>query len=132
MPANFANITIKKNDGTTDVLYTAESPAAGDGSDALWRNKTVGSAVEHHPELRLRSKDRVGSRQMVGNYHYPQIATNTTTTLTSVVNKSKMRVEIDLAKGMPQADLDEFVSQGTNLLVSAIIRACLKAGTSAS
>lgn len=132
MPANFANITVKKNDGTTDVLYTGESPAAGDGSDAIWRNRTVGNAVEHFPELRLRSKDSAQNRKMVANYHYPQVATNSTTNLTSVVKTSKMKVELDLAKGMSQADIDEFISQGTNLLVSAVIRACLKAGTSAS
>lgn len=31
-----ANITVKKADGTTDVVYTALTPAGGDNSPARW------------------------------------------------------------------------------------------------
>lgn len=31
-----ANVTVKAANGTTDVVYVAKSPAAGDGSQAVW------------------------------------------------------------------------------------------------
>jgi hypothetical protein len=34
---NMANITVKAADGTTDVIFTALSPAGADGSPAVWR-----------------------------------------------------------------------------------------------
>lgn len=131
MPA-LADIVVKKNDGTTDITYTAISPAAGDGANAIWRSQSVGNAVEHQPELRLLSKDSGQSRKLVGNMHYPQIATNTTTNTTSVLRTSKFRVEVDLAKGMPLVDTNEFVAQATGLFRSALIQACLKGGVSAT
>lgn len=33
---NMANITVKKADGTTDVVYTALTPSAGDKTSARW------------------------------------------------------------------------------------------------
>lgn len=40
-----ANITIKKADGTTDVVYTAIAGAAGDNTPAMFRNETIGTTL---------------------------------------------------------------------------------------
>lgn len=44
-----SNITVKKNDGTTDVIYTGVAPSAGDKSPAVLRNNSLGSAAAFHP-----------------------------------------------------------------------------------
>lgn len=133
MPA-LANMTVKKNDGATDVTYTGISPASGDGSPAVWRNESVGVAANHRPEYRLSSKDgKSGSARIVrSTYVYPQIATNTTTTLTSVVTSAKCTTEWELPKGMSQADINEFAAQLANLHDHALIVSCVQAGVSAT
>lgn len=36
-----ANITVKKADGTTDIVYVADTPSAGDKSPATWSVKNA-------------------------------------------------------------------------------------------
>lgn len=133
MPSQ-ANITVKKNDGTTDVIYTALVPSSGDGTPAIWKNQTVGNAPAHQPEFRLSSRDAAaGARRAArSTYMYPQIATNTTTSTTSVVDKASADTNWVFPKGMAQADINEFVSQYANLLVSTLVKDCVKAGYSAT
>lgn len=133
MPA-IADITVKKNDGTTDIVYAQQSPSSGDNTSAIWKATTVGSAPAHQPEFRLLGRDvsKGAKRQLRSTYMYPQIATNSTTTLTSVVDKASADTNWNFPKGMAQADINEFVSQYANLLVSTLVKTCVKAGYSAS
>ncbi|DAD51084.1 coat protein [ssRNA phage SRR7976299_11] len=129
-----ANITIKKNDGTTDIVYTAQAPSSGDGSPAVWKATTVGSAPAHQPEYRLtgREASKGQKRALRSTFVYPQIATNSTTGITSVVDKALAATDWVFSKGMSQADINEFVSQYANMLVSTLVKDCVKAGYSAS
>jgi hypothetical protein len=70
------NITVKKYDGTTDVVYSAVLPAAG-GNAAVWRAPTLGTAMAHQPELRIKSsKNKAGTVQRVeGVMVYPEVVT---------------------------------------------------------
>lgn len=133
MPA-IADITVKKNDGTTNIVYAAQAPSSGDGTAAVWKSTTVGVAQAHQPELRLSSReaDSGTARALRSTYQYPQIATDTTTSLTSVVNKASATTDWKFPKGMSQSDINEFVAQYANLLVSTQITSCVKAGYSAS
>nr|URG15700.1 MAG: coat protein [Leviviridae sp.] len=132
MPA-MANITVKKNDGTTDIVYTAKSPSAGDSVPAVWRADSVGSAPSHRPELRLMSKNsRKGgeeAREMRGTYKYPQLVTDTNLGgLTIVKRDALMTVTGVIPKDMPAADINEFVSQAFNLFVAALLKDSFKDG----
>jgi len=129
-----ANITVKKNDGTTDIVYTGVSPSSGDGVPAIWKSQTVGTAQAHQPEFRLSSRDasKGAKRALRGTYQYPQIATNSTTGLTSVIDRATADVNWTIPKGMATADVNEFASQLANLLKASIIIACVQAGYSAS
>jgi len=127
---NMADITVKKNDGTTDAIYTSKVPAGGDGTAAIWRYEGVGSAPALFPELRLSSRDvRKGlARNVRSTFAYPQTSTNSTTGITSVVNRARISVEWDLPKDMTQAAIDEAVSQFSNLMAAALVRTSVKAG----
>lgn len=133
MPS-IANITVKKNDGTTDIVYTGVAPSSGDGSPAIWKAQTVGSAPAHQPEFRLAAHDgsKGGKRVLRSTYQYPQIATNTTTGITSVMDRASADTNWNFPKGMSQTDINEFVSQYANLLVSTLVKDCVKGGYSAS
>lgn len=133
MPS-IADITVKKNDGTTDIVYSARSPSSGDGVPAVWKSATVGTAQAHQPELRLSSREakKGAGRALRVTYVYPQIATDSTTSLTSVVDRASFTLELTFPKGMASADVNEFVAQGINLLDSSLLISCFQSGYSAS
>lgn len=130
---SMADITVKKNDGSTDIVYVAQQPSAGDKSPAIWRADALGAAIAFRPEYRLTAKDSPDgkSRLMTNTYRYPQIATDSTTTLVSVVKTASFNLQVNLPKEMTQADINEACAQYANLLDSTLIQACLKAGASA-
>lgn len=128
-----ADIIVKKNDGATNITYTSVSPASG-SNPAVWKSQSVGTAMAHQPELRLVSKDanKGLKRNLHGTYKYPQISTNTTTGVTSVVSAVSASVDFNFDKTMAQSDLNEAAAQFGNLMAAALIQACLKAGYSAT
>jgi hypothetical protein len=128
--ASIADIIVKKNDGTTNITYTAVVPSSGDGVQAVWKSQSVGNASSHQPEFKLSSKEASNGakRAMHAVYNYPQIATDTTTTLTTVVNRATFSVDWTLPKDMGQTEINEAVSQFANLLVSSLIVTSAKAG----
>lgn len=129
-----ANMTVKKNDGTTDIIYSAVTPSSGDKSPAIWKAQSVGTAPAHQPELRLSSRDAsAGSKRALrSTFVYPQISTNTTTSITSVVDKALAATDWNFPKGMSQTDINEFVSQYANLIVATLVKDCVKGGYSAT
>lgn len=133
MPS-LANITVKKNDGTTDIVYTGVQPSSGDGVPAVWKSQTVGTAPAHQPEFRLAGREtgKGAKRALRSTYVYPQIATNSTTSLTSVVDRASADTNWNFPKGMNQTDINEFVSQYANLLVATLVKDCVKAGYAAT
>lgn len=124
-----ANINVLKNDGTTSVAYTAVVPSAGDKSPAVWRNLTVGTAAGHRPEARLTSRaNGTGTaRRIDGSYSYPSLVTDTTGK-TQVADKFQLQISAVVPLGMPDADLNEAVSQGLNLFAAQLVKDSVKAG----
>jgi hypothetical protein len=129
-----ADITVKKNDGATNIVWTALSPSSGDGVHAVWRSETVGTAAGHKPMLETWSRfngNRTARRFDMSGI-YPQIATDSTTGLVSVINKAPFNASFLLPLGMPATDTNEFVAQMSNLIVSTLIQSCIKSGYAAS
>lgn len=133
MPS-MANITIKKNDGTTDIVYTGVQPSSGDGVPGVWKSQTVGNSPAHQPEFRLagREASKGARRALRSTFMYPQIATNSTTGVTSVIDRASASVDWSIPKNMPQTDINEFASQLANLIAATLIKDCVKAGYSAT
>lgn len=133
MPS-IANITVKKNDGTTDVTYTGIQPSSGDNTPAIWKSTLIGNAPAHQPEVRLSARDagKGQSRELRLTAKYPQIATNTTTGVTSVVGSATAACSWVIPKGMASADINEFASQLANIIASTLLKDCVKTGYSAS
>lgn len=124
-----ANITVKKNDGTTDVLYTAVVPSAGDKTPAIWRNLTVGTAASHRPDLRIQSRDNGtnSARRVEGVFTYPTLVTGSDGKV-NVADKLVLNISAVVPKGMPDVDVNEAVSQSANLIASALLKDTMKSG----
>lgn len=121
---NMANITVKKADGTTDIVFTAANPSGGDKSPALWRSESAGTADGFMPRLSVWSRENGPgtARRVEYTFSYPQTATDSTTTVTSVINKALASGSFVVPKEMPAAQLNEFAAQFGNLMASALIK----------
>lgn len=133
MPS-ITDLTVKKNDGTTDIVYTGIQPSSGDATPAVWRCGTIGTAQAHRPELRVSAREAMkGLKRVVrGTYKYPQIATNSTTGVTSIIDLVSADVTFTFHKSIAQTDINEAAAQFTNLLVTSLMRSILQTGYSAS
>lgn len=129
MPS-MANMTIKKYDGTTDIVYTGVVPSSGDGVAAVWKAQTVGTAPNHQPELRLSSREAGNGqkRALRATYVYPTIATNSTTGVTSVIDKCTITIDWSMSKAVTQTDLNEAAAQLANLLDNTLITDSVRTG----
>lgn len=133
MPS-LANITIKKNDGTTDIIWTGVAASSGDTVPAVWRSDTAASQQNARPTATMVAKPNgdKSARRVTVETRFPQAYTESTTGLVKVANVLPASFNIVVPSSMPQAQIDEAVSQTVNLLASTLFRDCLKAALSAS
>lgn len=127
MPA-MADITVKKADNTTDILWTAMSPSAGDKVPAIWRSNTVGASVAFRPELQMWSFSASGGtqRSVKTSLVYPILEVDGS--ITRVIGYCTQVTETKLLLKATDADAGEAVAQGINLLDSTLLVAAIKAG----
>lgn len=127
MPS-MANITIKKADGTTDIVWTAASPSAGDSVPAVWRSNSVSTIMGHRPRFHLALRDNATNdgRVFKGAMFYPHTMVEGGTNKVVLLGITPIRFEGTLPAGVPVADLKEAIHQAGNLAVSALVRAALE------
>jgi hypothetical protein len=125
-----ANITVKKNDGTTDIVWTALTPAAGDDSPALWRSETVSAVNAFKPRLELKSRwtQDKKSLHVEGYVVYPVTQTDTGAGLTTLIGQIPINVKAVLPQQYDAAIINEAVSQAMNLFASTLAKDSFKAG----
>lgn len=124
-----ANITVKKNDGVTDIIYTSVVPSSGDKNPAIWRSESVGTALSHRPTFSLSSRNNgTGTaRRLEGSVVYPTTVTGSDGKIT-VADKAIINIGGLIPNGMPTADVNEAVSQAMNLFVATLTKDSFKAG----
>jgi len=128
MPA-LANITVKKNDNTTDIIYTGVVPCAGDKSPAIFRSNSVGSAAAFRPELRVQSSYNgpKTARRVTGQFTYPSTTVGSDGKI-NVADRLIGDFSLVVPQGMLDADVNEAVAQFTNLLDSTLLNDTFKSG----
>lgn len=127
--AALADIIVKKNDGATNITFTGVVPSAGDKTPAIWRSNSVGAALAHRPELRMQTSlvGAGGARRFQVNFSYPSLFTDSGTSRTSVAQRGNFTLTGVVPSEMPDADINEYIAQGMNLLASPLIVQSLKA-----
>lgn len=125
-----ANITVKKNDGTTDILWTALTPAAGDDSPALWRSETVSTVNAFKPRLEVKTRwtQDKKSRHCEGYVVYPVTQTDTGAGLTVLIGQIPINLKAVVPQQFDAAIVNEAVSQAMNLFASVLVKDSLKQG----
>lgn len=124
-----ANITIKKADGTTDVIYTAATPSAGDKSPAVWKNATVGPVLAARPTFTFVMMDNGNrkARRARSSFMWPKTRVDTAGN-TTVIGGASAESSHLVPQDMTAAEINEFVAQYAGLLKSALIQDSLSSG----
>ncbi len=130
-----ASITVKKNDGTTDIVFDAVAASGGDSSPAVWRQDTgaaAGMPVGLRPLIKMLSKwnGPKTARVVSVNGDFPYSYQDTTTTVYSAKDRVICNLVITLPQGIPAANLNEAAAQQMNLFASALMKASFQAGYS--
>lgn len=131
MPA-LANITVKKSDGTTDVVYTAITGAGQDGTPAVFRNNTVGTSPAERPTLLIVSKSNgpKTARRVNVDYTWPIVSTDPSGVKT-VTGRATGQASFLAPQNQDVATIKEQAYQFGNLIGSALVKACFDEGNSA-
>ncbi len=121
-----ASITVKKYDGTTDIVYDALSASGGDGSPAVWRQDTgaaAGLPVGLRSQLKLWTmwNGPKTARQLKFNFVLPYAVQDSTTTLYSAKDRIVAEGIFTMPQAIPAATLNE-VYQILNLLGSTLVK----------
>jgi hypothetical protein len=123
-----ADITVKKTDGTTNVVYNGVVPSAGDKSPAVFKALAAGTSGVARPELRISSAPNKArtTRALDATFVYPTV--NTLNGVTTAVHKTLINIRVTVPEGAPDVDVAEAIDQGLNLLGSTLIRSSMKSG----
>jgi hypothetical protein len=125
-----ADITVKKADGTTNVTWTLVSASGGDKTPALWRNTSAPGTNGQKPWFQCQSKwngDRTARRVDVQGF-YPNVYTDTTTSLTQVQSQRLISASFVLPNDLPTSVAQEAAAQLPNLIASALMEATFASG----
>lgn len=125
-----ADITVKKNDGSTDVIYVKLQASGGEQSPAIWRLAAATGTNGQKPELRMSSQFNAAQtgRKFKIDFSYPEVYTDANTSLTLVKARANVKVEGFIPIDMTDANAEEFGAQFGNLLAAALIEEAMTAG----
>jgi len=124
------NLTVKKNDGTTDVTYTLLAAAGGDKSPAVWRNTAATGTGGQQPSLTVSSRNNGDNtaRRVDMTYVYPSVYTDASSNLTQIRSKTVANVSIVLPLDTASVDALEAGAQLAHLLNSTLLVGVMQNG----
>jgi len=125
-----ANITVKKADGTTDVVYTAATPSAGDRSPAIWTANAFSGVQGWRPRFEfLTQNNGAGTiRQARFKFSFPSLYTDANTGLQKLLKTVGFDGIAYLPKEMTTTEWKEAWAQLGNLLASSLVRSGIEEG----
>lgn len=128
-----ASITVKKFDGTTDIVYDAISASGGDTSPAIWRQDT-GAAAGLPVGLRSIFKmfqawnGPKTARVIRSMLRFPYAVQDSTTTLYSAKDSIAVDVTVTVPQSVPATQINEATYQAMNLCAALLVKQSLAAG----
>jgi hypothetical protein len=128
-----ASITVKKADGTTDIVFDSISAAGGDGSPAVWRQDTGNTAalpVGLRASVKLTSKwnGSKSARQIAYEAVFPYAVLSNDTGLYSARDRVVATGIVTMPQGIPSTALSEAAAQIPNLIASTLVKSAFAAG----
>lgn len=127
---NATDITIKKFDGTTDVVWTSITGSGGDKSPAVWRSNTAPGTAGQRPAAHVQARwngDQT-ARRVDYQITFPSVYTDADSSLSKVRSVAVFQGSAAVPMDMTDADRHEFSAQCMNLLASALFKGALDTG----
>jgi hypothetical protein len=136
MPS-MASITVKKYDGSTDIVYDALAGSGGDGSPSVWRQDTGAAAglpvgLRKICKLLTQWNGPKTARQAKFNFVGPYAVQDSTTTLYQAKDRIVIDVFATIPQAVPASEINEAVYQAMNLLASTLVKQSVSAGYAAT
>lgn len=125
---NMANITVKKADGTTDVVYTALTPSAGDKTPARWQNTAshAKAALRATVEMTSRFNPAKTARHVTLLVKYPEVAP--VNGVDTVVGIGHMTIDGVIPLQCSDPAIAELVAQAANVFKASLAQDSFKIG----
>lgn len=125
-----ADITIKKADGTTDIVWTLIAASGGDKSPAVWRSNTATGTPGQKPEIRVSASGNSGftGRKISVELTFPQVYTDTNTSLTQVRTRANVKVEAFVPSDMDATTAGEYGAQFGHLMAHTLLVGSFSSG----
>lgn len=119
MPA-IADLTVKKADGVTDIVYTALKGSGGDNDPAIWRQDTGQPAafpLGARPQMMFKTQSNgpKSARRGIANFVYPYAVLNSSTGRYEVYDTVRIDFSAVLPTAVPPDVWKEALYQATNL-----------------
>lgn len=129
MPAAAA-ITVKKYDGTTDVVYNVLAGSPGDRQPAVFRLDAFAAIQGNRPVFTVVSKPSTDGSQRIIEWRlqYPELMTDSTTGVQSVRKRCIASGTFTLDRNCTDVTIQEAAAQSANLLKSTLMQAVLVSG----
>lgn len=129
MPA-MADITIKKADALTDVVYKSRQPSAGDGSPARWSPDTTGARGTSPTYEAHAGRSGTSKRKVHTSLVYPVVRDVGGTPALIGVARGVTTFTFDLA--FTDSEIAEAVAAHCNLTGAVVVRSMYQEGYSAT
>lgn len=125
-----ADITVKKNDGSTNIVYSVVAASGGDKAPALFRSATATGTQGQQPWFQISARDNSAKtvRRVDISGAYPSVYTNSNTGQTEVRATMNFTASFAVPQNVATADINEFSAQMTNLLASTLAKASISSG----
>lgn len=125
-----ANITIKKLDGTTDIVYNALNPSAGDRTKALWRTEAVGSVAANRNTAMCSSRSSVNGQYRIVDLEFTVPETYTDSTTGQVLVRTRALAKLTFTTDTRASDSTngEAAAQLGNFVRSSLFQQVLQSG----
>jgi hypothetical protein len=129
MPA-IADITVKKADGATNIIYTGVAGAGGDASPAVFRSNSATGTIGQKPVVKVTSRDSgdKATRRVDISAVFPEVYTDSTTGLSLINSKVTMNASFAIPQNLSSTTMSEAAAQLTNLMASALIQSSISSG----
>jgi hypothetical protein len=124
------DLTVKKNDGTTDIVYNVVAASGGDKAPAVFRCNAATGTLGQKPVLSVSARSNAAGtvRRVDISGSFPSVYTNTGTGQTEVRSIMSFQASFAVPQNVATADMNEFSAQMCNLLANATIKSAIATG----
>lgn len=123
-----ANITVKNGAATpVDKVFELLTPAASDGSSALWALKEgANSKTFNTVEASSRKNASRDAQKLAMTYVFPSTYVDAASTLTLVKDRAVVNITVTIPDDFPEAKKDDLVAFTANLTNSTLVKAMIR------